>query len=435
MSHLQAHLGTRNIIGRRNAVNVLDSSKKNAVYSAVKSSYNRGLLSSPRLGECDAHYVKKYGSPLKLEDSGTVRPGRMFGSSEFLSVERLPNEVFDHGYDGFIHSSEFLIHDYDVGFLSDDFEKYFHWRGSAVNTNVNNRPSRVPRQKLKNHQAKRKSRKFSKKKSKVETNLGDEIEAPFYTENDTFSSLFRNPMDMPSGNNSTEKANMLRWLPGACGNVRRIVGGWNIKSIEQLPYMAFIDSGCGGSIIGTRWVITSAQCLIGYQPKFVYVGSIDLLGGCEHGVERTYRHPKFSNKGFSADIGLIMVKPNFVYSPAIKPIKFTSKRARVGLCGIVSGWGAQRHGGELSRKLKMTIIPVVLRYRCLLSLTQRELFCAGYIDGKADSCQGDSGGPFVAGGLLYGITSFGFKCGRRRSPGVYVQISSYRNWIHSVSGV
>ena len=63
-------------------------------------------------------------------------------------------------------------------------------------------------------------------------------------------------------------------------------------------------------------------------------------------------------------------------------------------------------------------------------------FCAG--GNGADTCQGDSGGPLVcrvqdyfndkARYTLIGVTSWGFGCGK--TPGAYVNVAQYIDWIH-----
>lgn len=58
------------------------------------------------------------------------------------------------------------------------------------------------------------------------------------------------------------------------------------------------------------------------------------------------------------------------------------------------------------------------------------MICAGNMaEGLIDSCQGDSGGPFVCNGKLHGVVSFGRKCGLPFFPGVYANVSHFREWI------
>lgn len=47
--------------------------------------------------------------------------------------------------------------------------------------------------------------------------------------------------------------------------------------------------------------------------------------------------------------------------------------------------------------------------------------------------QGDSGGPLVCNGTIAGVVSFsGRRCGDRRTPDVFMRVSSFSDWISNV---
>ena len=72
-----------------------------------------------------------------------------------------------------------------------------------------------------------------------------------------------------------------------------------------------------------------------------------------------------------------------------------------------------------------------------ISVDEKTQLCAG--SGGVDSCQGDSGGPLnVRGGeapIQYGVVSWGLGCARADSPGIYMRVSAYADWISKTTGI
>ncbi len=143
------------------------------------------------------------------------------------------------------------------------------------------------------------------------------------------------------------------------------------------------------------------------------------------------------------------------------------KRVRNGTDLEVAGYGYLMEAGSSesvigkrgaveapSLALQQAVVPALSPNRCRRTLTKKiteygyeEEFggllisgethiCAGI--GDVDSCTGDSGGPLIArdengAAVQVGIVSWGLGCARQDSPGVYVRIADYKDWITTIS--
>ncbi|OAD57099.1 Proclotting enzyme, partial [Eufriesea mexicana] len=240
----------------------------------------------------------------------------------------------------------------------------------------------------------------------------------------------------------------------------RVVGGEEALP-GRWPWMAAIflhgskrtEFWCGGSLIGSRYILTAAHCTRDHrQQQFaarqftVRLGDIDLERNDEPSAPETYAvkqihaHPKFSRVGFYNDIAVLELTRIVRKSPYVIPICLPQAHYKnerfAGARPTVVGWGTTYYGGKESTVQRQTVLPVWRNEDCNAAYFQpitSNFLCAGYSQGGKDACQGDSGGPLMlrADGrwIQIGIVSFGNKCGEPGYPGVYTRVTQYIDWI------
>jgi secreted trypsin-like serine protease len=233
----------------------------------------------------------------------------------------------------------------------------------------------------------------------------------------------------------------------------RIVGG-EPTTIQQNPWQVALIYGavfapepvrqqfCGGSIIGSRWILTAAHCINGNAS----IERIDVVAGTttyRYGGERIkvaqlFVHPNYDAGTQQNDIALIKLATPTTLGNAI-PLPASGLDLPDKTNVTVSGWGAIYEGGPGSDILLWADLPVVADSECRSSYGNRFLpgmVCAGKREGGVDSCQGDSGGPLTTkiavASTLVGIVSWGDGCARRLKYGLYTKVSAFRSWIDSI---
>lgn len=181
----------------------------------------------------------------------------------------------------------------------------------------------------------------------------------------------------------------------------------------------------------------------------VLAGTNDIFDGTGdfYDVEKIIVHDNFEDTSFHNDISLVRTKNPIVFrktesnyrvnSVCLPP--YTSQKVPYPPpTAVVSGWGSTKADAQdTPEKLLKVTVSLIDHDECMkvyadahkLNMS-RKTVCYGK-DNK-DSCQGDSGGPLVkhvAGQTTtIGIVSFGAGCGT--FPGVYTEVSQYRDWIN-----
>lgn len=256
-----------------------------------------------------------------------------------------------------------------------------------------------------------------------------------------------------------------KYVCGVKGTYRsgRVVGGEDATPGEWCWQVALINSLnqylCGGALIGTQWVLTAAHCVTNIvragDAIYVRVGDHDLTqkygspGAQTLRVATTYIHHNHNSQTLDNDIAILKLHGEADLKPGVclvcLPARGTSQQA--GKKCTVTGYGYMGETGPIPLRVREASVPVVNDNECVrkinavtekMFILPASSFCAGGEQGH-DACQGDGGGPLVCEDTGYyeltGLVSWGFGCGRRDVPGVYVKISSFIGWINQIISV
>lgn len=201
---------------------------------------------------------------------------------------------------------------------------------------------------------------------------------------------------------------------------------------------------CSGSIVGSRWVLTVAHCIIA-PGAAVIIGN----GMVHRTVAHVHRHPDFrrTSAGMVADIALVQLDA-LVRTTHIA-VHDDLKRSLGRRYARQTGFG--RHNSSLAsdQRLRAVDIPILNIPECRRrfeekgyqliprALDEHSQLCTDARECGVGSCAGDSGGPLVIVGngapiVQAGVLSFSVGgCGAL--PDVYTRTAYYSEWIKRTS--
>ncbi|XP_074083549.1 transmembrane protease serine 11C-like [Macrotis lagotis] len=233
----------------------------------------------------------------------------------------------------------------------------------------------------------------------------------------------------------------------------KIAGGLN--SVEgEWPWQASLQQSnihrCGATLISNNWLLTAAHCFVNAKDPQEWSVTFGLLlddPKLKRRVKNIIIHEQYRYPAHDHDIAIVNLSKPVLYTSTIRKVCLpeASYNFPPNSDVVVTGWGSIKTDGASPNVLQKGKMKIIDPAKCnnkevYNGAITNGMLCAGFLEGKIDACQGDSGGPLVGSDsrgiwFLVGIVSWGDECALPNKPGVYTEVTYYRNWIMSKTGL
>lgn len=252
-------------------------------------------------------------------------------------------------------------------------------------------------------------------------------------------------------------------LSSASGGAKVMLAGSSAVDNTDWPWQAALEMStwgindpwtCGGSVIGSNWILTAAHCVVNYaDARYTTISPANIkvrvgsnrfeYGGQTTLVKRIVKHPFFDPTTGDNDIALLeLISP--VYVDPIRPVTLEreSTLACLGTAGVVTGWTAQTLCGNVATLLSAVDATLTTPATCQAAYKSdtvtSNMICTKPVTTSSTLCQDDDGSPLVVdngrGGYVQaGIVSWGNSCDTPTLPTVHTRVANYVDWMESVT--
>lgn len=222
---------------------------------------------------------------------------------------------------------------------------------------------------------------------------------------------------------------------------------------------------CGGSIGGSKYIISAAHCVLDADRIIVAYGTNDWRSNDNLAEVEVFKgHPNYNPRAIDYDYSYMILKEALSFSETVQPVQLVPANANsknnnllYGDTATTSGWGYSQHDASgnpivIPNKMQFVELPLNDWDTCvgfwgnpevnpvLGKYTPRMQCCGGQ---GSTSCMGDSGGPLVVKDpesgetLLLGAVSWGSGKCDTSIAGVYTNIAfpEGRQWYSDEIGL